>query len=109
MEACMKGSRFTYDPEIVIELFNLAAQSGKLASNASGIADIVFRTKESIESGFDERRFCRAGAPGRLSEPRGNPFRKIDANSWFHTRSLSSATQGRHPRCNRTTPAPSVS
>jgi hypothetical protein len=109
MEARVKGNRFTYDPEIAIELLNLSAQSSKLASYASGIADIVFRTKESIESGFDERRFCSTGALGRLSEPRGNPFRKINANSWFHTRSLSSATQGHHGRCNRTTPASSVS
>ena len=57
MEARMKGNRFTYDPEIATQLFNLTAQSGKLASNASGIADIIFRTKESTESGFDSSSF----------------------------------------------------
>ena len=105
----MKDNGFTYNPEIAIELFNLSAQPGKPASYASGIADIIFRTKESIESGFDERRFCSTGPLGRLSEPRGNPFRKINANSWFHRRSLLSAAQTHHGRCNRTTPAPSVS
>jgi hypothetical protein len=109
MEARMKDNGFTYNPEIAIELFNLSAQPGKPASYASGIADIIFRTKKSIEGGFDEGRFCSTWALGRLSEPRGNLFRKINANSWFHRRSLLSAAQTHHGRCNRTTPAPSVS
>lgn len=43
------------DPEITIELFNLTAQCGEVAPNTSGIADIVVRTEETIECGFDER------------------------------------------------------
>ncbi len=43
MKPRMKRNGLLRDPEIVIELFNLTAQSGEVASNATGIADIVVR------------------------------------------------------------------
>ena len=89
----MKGNGLIRDPEIPIELLNLAAQSGEVAPYCRCIADIVIRTQEAIEGGFDERRFCGAGTPGRFCEPCGHPLGEINANSGFHG-GYSSRTRG---------------
>ena len=80
----MKGSRLIRDSEIAIELLELTAQSGEVARQRRGIADIVVGAKEAIEGCFDERRFCGAGTFGRFCQPRGHAFGEIDANSGFH-------------------------
>jgi hypothetical protein len=41
MEPRVKGNRLIRDPEIAIELFHLTAQTCEVASDASGVADIV--------------------------------------------------------------------
>ncbi len=84
MEPRVKGNRLIRDPEIAIELFNLTAQSGEVASNAGGIADIVVRAEKAIKCCFDERRFADTGPLGRLRQPCGHAFAEINANSGLH-------------------------
>jgi len=57
VESRVKSDGLIRDPEIAIELLELTAQSGEPARHGRGIADVVIRTKETIEGGFDERRF----------------------------------------------------
>jgi hypothetical protein len=84
MEARVKSSRLIRDSEIAIELLELTAQSGEVARHYRGIADVVVRTKVSIEGCLDERRFCGTGIFGRFRQPRGRAFGEINANSGFH-------------------------
>lgn len=92
MKPRMKGNGLIRDPEIAIELFDLTAQSGEMAPNARGIADIVVRTKETLKRCFDQRRFCSTRALRRFCEPRRHGFTEINANSGFHGKSRLSAT-----------------
>lgn len=84
MESRVKGNRLICDPEIAIELFNLTAQSGEVASNTGSIDDIIVRAEEASKRGFDERRFAGTGPLGRLRQPRGHGFAEINANSGLH-------------------------
>ena len=72
------------NPEIAVELLDLAAQSGEVVYDRSLIPDIIVGAKEAIEGCLDERRFCRTGTPRRLRQPCGHGFTEINANSGFH-------------------------
>jgi hypothetical protein len=87
MKARVKSGSLIRDSEIAIELLELTAQSGKVMRHTRGIADIV-RAKETIESCFDERRFCGTGNFGRFCQPRSHAFGEINADSGFHERDL---------------------
>jgi len=80
----VKGNGLIRDPEIAIELFDLTAQSGEVASNTGGIDDIIVRAEEASKRCFDERRFAGTGSLGRLRQPCGHPFAEINANSGLH-------------------------
>lgn len=84
MKSRMKCCCLVGNPEIAVELLDLAAQSGEMASDRSLIPDIVVGTKEAIEGCLDERRFRRTGTLGRFCQPCGYGFAEINANSWFH-------------------------
>jgi len=84
MESRVKSDGLIYNPETAIELIELATQPSKPARHRSGIADVLVRAKETIEGGFDERRFCGARTFGCGCQPRGHAFGQINANSGFH-------------------------
>jgi hypothetical protein len=80
----VKRYRPIHDPEIPIELFELAAHGRELAGQCRGIAQNFVGAEQTIEGCFDKRRFGSAGTPGRISQSRGRAFGEINTNSGFH-------------------------
>jgi hypothetical protein len=88
MEPGVKSSRLIRNSEIAIEVLELTAQPGEAARHCRGIADVVVRTKETVEGCFHECRFCGTGIFGRFCQPRSHALGEINANSGFHERDL---------------------
>ena len=84
MEARMKRHGLTHEPEIAIELFELATHRRKLARQGRGIALVIVRTQQLIEGFFDKRRFGSPRTHGRIIQPRGHAVGEIDTNSRLH-------------------------
>src|SRR5580700_11081962 len=101
MEARVKRSRLIRDPEIAIDIFELAAQSSEVTRHSRGI---VVRAKVAVEGSFDERRFRGTGTFGRFRQPRSHTFGEINANSRFHERDLlRGRLEGGYSWCKQTT------
>jgi hypothetical protein len=84
MESRVKRYRLIHDPEIPIELFELAAHGRELAGQCRGIARIFVGAEHTIEGYFDKRRFGSARTAGRFRQSRGHTFGEINTNSGFH-------------------------